>query len=90
MKNNNYLAKYVKVDYFRNREEKFRKYFTKIDKKDQECRIFIDSSKKSFKKVLFHNMNKFTPIPIAHSTVLKETHQNLEFFLKKIKYSEFN
>ena len=31
MKKKNYLAKDIKVYYFRNREEKFRKYFTKID-----------------------------------------------------------
>ena len=104
-----YLAKDVKVDYFRNREEKFRTYFTKIDGpsmvychdeqglmdelksgvyKDEEWSLFIDSSKRSFKGVLLYNKNKFASIPIADSTVLKETHQNLGFVLKKIKYSE--
>ena len=58
--------------------------------KDEEWRLFIDSFKRSLKGVLLHNTNKFASIPIAHSTVHKETHQNLEFILKKIKYSEFN
>lgn len=31
MKKKNYLAKGIKVECFRNREEKLRKYFTKID-----------------------------------------------------------
>ena len=58
--------------------------------KDEEWRLFIDSSKRNLKGVLLHNMNKFAPIPISHSTVLKEADQNVEFVLKKIKYSEFN
>ena len=38
--------------------------------------------------VLLHNGNKFAPIPIAHSTKLKETYENLKIVLDKIKYSE--
>ena len=45
---------------------------------DEEWRLFIDSSNRSLKAVLFHNGNKFVPISIAHSTKLKETYQNLK------------
>jgi len=53
-----------------------------------EWRLFIDSSKRSLKAVLLHNTNKYAPIPIAHSTVLKEEYRNIEMVLTKIKYSE--
>ena len=56
--------------------------------KDEDWRFFIDSSKRSLKAVLLHNGNKFASIPIAHSTKLKETYENLEIVLQKIKYSE--
>ena len=58
--------------------------------KEEEWRLFINTSKRSLKGVLVHNTNKFAPIPEAHSTVLKESHKNLEFFSEKIKYSELN
>jgi len=53
-----------------------------------EWRLFIDSSKLSLKGVLLHNTNKYAPISIAHSTVLKEEYRNIEMVLTKIKYSE--
>lgn len=56
--------------------------------KDEEWRLFIDSSKRSLKAVLLHNGNRFASIPIAHSTKLKETYENLEIVLEKIKYLE--
>ena len=56
--------------------------------KDEDWRLFIDSSKRSLKAVLLHNGNKFASIPIAHSTKLKEIFENLEIVLQKIKYSE--
>jgi len=56
--------------------------------KDEEWRLFIDSSKRSLKAVLLHNGNTYAPIPIAHSTKLKETYENLQIVLEKIKYSE--
>ena len=56
--------------------------------KDEDWRLFIDSSKRSLKAVLLHNGNKFASIPIAHSTNLKETYENLEIVLQKIKYSK--
>ena len=57
---------------------------------DEEWRLFIDSSKRSLKVVLLHNGNRFAPIPIAHSTKLKETYENLKIVLNKIKYSNTN
>jgi predicted nucleic acid-binding Zn ribbon protein len=36
--------------------------------------------------VLLHNGNKFASIPVAHSTHLKETYENLQTVSKKIKY----
>jgi hypothetical protein len=39
--------------------------------KDEEWRLFIDSSKRSLKAVLLHNGNTYASIPIAHSTKLK-------------------
>ena len=56
--------------------------------KDEDGRLFIDSSKRSLKAVLHHNGNKFASIPIAHSTKLNETYQNLQIVLQKIKYAE--
>lgn len=111
MKHNNWLSKGTRVSYYRNREENFRKYFTKIEEpslvycnnveelmnelqtgiyKDDEWRLFIDSSKQSLKAVLLHNTNVLAPIPIAHSTVLKEEYSTLKFVLETIKYSEHN
>ena len=54
----------------------------------EEWRLFIDSSKRSLKAVLLHNTNVYAPLPLAHSTVLKEEYCNIEKVLNKIKYSE--
>lgn len=56
--------------------------------KAEEWRLFIDSSKRSFKAVLLHNGNRYAPIPVAHSTKLKEKYENLVYVLEKIKYAE--
>ena len=45
--------------------------------KDEKCRLFIDSSQRSLKAVLIHNTNKFTSIPIAHSTILNKSYLNM-------------
>ena len=55
-----------------------------------DWRFFIDSSKKSIKAVLLHIGNILPSVPIAYSTTMKETFQNLQFMLKKIRYSEHN
>lgn len=56
--------------------------------KVDEWRLFIDSSTRSLKGVLLHNTNKFAPIPVAHSTVLKEEYTNIEMVLRKLNYEE--
>ena len=51
-----------------------------------DWRLFIDSSKQSFKGVLLHNGNKYPSIPIAHSVHQKESYDNMELLLEAIKY----
>jgi hypothetical protein len=53
-----------------------------------DVRLFIDSSKRSLKAVLLHNGNNFSSIPVAQSIHLKETYENLQRVLEKIKYHE--
>ena len=53
-----------------------------------DWRLFINSSKRSFKGVLLHNGNKYPSIPIAHSVHLKESYDNMGLLLEAIKYSE--
>ena len=56
--------------------------------KPEEWRLFIDSSKRNLKAVLLHNTHVYAPLPLAHSTVLKEEYCNIEKVLNNIKYSE--
>ena len=51
-------------------------------------RVFIDSSKYGLEAVLLHNGNEYPSVPVAYSRVIKETYENMEFFLHKIKYLE--
>lgn len=57
--------------------------------KPEDWRLFIDSSQQSLKAVLLHNTNKFAPLPLAHSTVLKEEYSNLEAVLKKSGFTKY-
>lgn len=59
-----------------------------IEYNKQDWRLFIDSSKRSLKVVLLHNGNRYASLPVGHSVVLKETYENLQLVLQKIKYSE--
>ena len=54
--------------------------------KPEEWRLFIDSSKRSLKCVLLHNSNMYVPIPIGHSTTLKEKYDAIKTVLQHIKY----
>lgn len=54
--------------------------------KPEDWRLFIDSSKESLKAVLLHNGNDFAAIPIAHTTVMKESYESFQFLLEKIDY----
>ena len=49
--------------------------------------FFIDTSKSSLKAVLLHNTNQFASIPVAHSTCMKESYENIILLLSKIQYS---
>lgn len=55
--------------------------------KPEDWRLFIDASMRSLKAVLLHNTNVYAPIPVAHSTELKEDYSNLKLLLEKINYS---
>ena len=52
-----------------------------------DWRLFIDSSIRSLKGVLLHNRNEHPPIPVAHSTHLKENYDNVKCMLGKINYN---
>ena len=52
-----------------------------------DWRLFIDASKSSLKAVLLHNRNQFASIPLAHSTCMKESYENMKILLSKLQYS---
>ena len=54
--------------------------------KPEERRLFIDSSKRTFKCVLLHNSNMYVPIPIGHSITLKDKYDAIKTVLQHIKY----
>ena len=55
-----------------------------------DWRLFIDSCKRSLKRILLHNENAFGSIPLAHLTTLKEKYSATKFVLEKISYHEHN
>ena len=57
--------------------------------KTTEWRLFIDSSKTSLKAVLLHNGKKFSSVPIAYVTNMKETYENLKILLEYIQYDKY-
>jgi hypothetical protein len=58
-----------------------------VEYKVNEWRLFIESSKRSFKAALLHNGNNYASLPIGHSVHLKEGYVNLELVLTKIGYT---
>jgi len=54
-----------------------------------QWRLFIDSSKISFKVVPLNNGNKFPSVPLAHAANMKESYERIKLLLGKIKYDEF-
>ena len=54
--------------------------------KPEECRLFIDSSKRSLKCVPLHNSDMCAPILVEHSTTLKEKCDTIKTVLQHIKY----
>lgn len=61
-----------------------------VPSETEDWRLFIDGSKTSLKAVLLHNGNEYASVPIAYSTVLKETYENMKSILDLIKYKDFN
>ena len=55
-----------------------------------DWRLFIDSSKGSFKAVLRHNGNVYPSIPIAHSVQMKEDRESVKILLELIQYNDYN
>ena len=55
-----------------------------------DWRLFIDSSKQSFKAVLLHNSNVYSSIPIAHSAGMKEDRESVKILLELIGYNNHN
>ena len=55
----------------------------------EQWRLFIDSSKVSFKVVLLHNGSRFLSAPLAHAANMKEIYESMKLLLGKIKYDEF-
>ena len=53
-------------------------------------RFFIDASKDSIKAVLLHNGNTLPFVPIAYSTTMKESYENLKTILTSIQYEDHN
>ena len=56
--------------------------------KPKDWRMFIDSSKRSFKCVLLHNGNEYASIPIGHSVYAKESYSEVKKTLQRIKYDQ--
>ena len=54
-----------------------------------EWRLFIDSSKKSLKCMLFHNGNLLGAIPIGHSVYLKKKQEHIKVALDLLKYDNY-
>ena len=50
-------------------------------------RLFLDASKKSIKAVLLHNGNILPSVPIAYSTTMKKSYENLKTILTSIQYN---
>ena len=53
-----------------------------------DWRLFIDRSKASLKVVLLHNENKYAPLPISHSTKMKEEYDSIKLVLNKLAFDE--
>jgi hypothetical protein len=62
-------------------------YCLGIQYENDEWYISIDGSTMSLKAVLIHKVHKLPSIPLAYSTVLKETYDNIKMVLNKIEYN---
>lgn len=66
-----------------------RKRKRRADDRTEDWRLFIDSSKTNLNTVLLKNGNDVPFIPLACSTKMKETHNDLREILMKINYEAF-
>ena len=55
-----------------------------------DCRLFIDSSKRSLKAVLLNNNNVYPSIPIAHSVQMKEDRVSVKILLELTQCNDHN
>ena len=53
-------------------------------------RLFIETSKDSIKAVLLHNGNTLPSVPIAYSTTMKKSYENLKVVLTTIQHDDHN
>ena len=53
-------------------------------------RLFTETSKDSIKAVLLHNGNTLPSVPIAYSTTMKKSYENLKVVLTTIQYDDHN
>ena len=53
-------------------------------------RLFIDISEDSIKSVLLHNGNTLPSVPIAYSTTMKKSYENLKAILTSMQYDDLN
>ena len=51
-------------------------------------RLFMDTSKDSIKSVLLHNGNTLPSVPIAYSTTMKKSYENLKAILTSMQYDD--
>ena len=53
-------------------------------------RLFIDTSKDSIKFVLVYNGNTLPSVPIAYTTTMKKSYENLKAILTSLQYDGLN
>ena len=61
-----------------------------MDYDPNDWRLFLDASSSSFKSCLIYNGNYFPTIPVAYTTVYKESRFSVETIFDKLKYSDHN
>ena len=76
-----FFAKEHSLVYCLNVQDLIKKLGTVYNSNDK--RLFIDASKSSPKTVLLYNTNQFVSIPLAHSTCVKESYENIQLLLSK-------
>ena len=54
-----------------------------------DWRLFINSSKLSFKAVLLHNCNTLPSNPVGHSVHNKDSYENMKILTEAIKHDKF-